>query len=195
MDDEPENEFPRPAPRPKMSMTPSWVMFGFILGALFVWLLPRENHKSGPAPGASAKAQPSSKVGVPSSSKKIDPTRLSDIEAIFDAYGEYAVWDNNRTEIAVWNAERKSFSDFFEVLRDDKALYFRSIPTLTRPVLTHGAKPDLPIIYTETEEMRQRWIETRRQLVPATVAPPSAPSAPTVQVDAPVEKTIPESGK
>lgn len=191
-EDLPDDPYAR-KPLGKLSSTPSWVMFGFVLGALFVWLLPsREGGKPLTQPQAAPSAvQPSPSSDVASAPQVAKPqakpaparrARLSDVEAIFAAYGEYAVWDGNRTEIAVWNAEKKSYADFYEVLRVDDVLYFRSIPQLTRPLLTHGTRSDLPLLYTESQEMRERWLETRRQLVPARPRPPEVTS-PKIDVD------------
>lgn len=172
-------------PRGKLSSTPSWVMLGFVLGALFVWLLPsresprrQDKPEAAQPPSAPAKAKSAPKPSAPPKQ-----ARLTDVEAVFFAYGDFAVWDANKTEIAVWNAERKSYADFYEVLRHEGDLYFRSIPQLTRPVLTHGTKTDLPLLYTETQEMRERWLETRRQLVPGVRAQPPVQEPPKVELE------------
>ena len=181
MDDETENDRdPNRQPIPERpSLIPSWVMLGFVIGALFVWLLPRQDSpNTGSAKDSPSKQASAGKLASTSvSQKKAPPRRLTDVEAVFAAYGSYAVWDQNRTEIALWNAEKEAYSEFYEVLRDGEILYFRSIPKLTRPLLAHGTKTDLPLLYTETEEMRQRWIEARNQLVPA--IPKSSDKAPS----------------
>jgi hypothetical protein len=147
-------------------------MLGFVLGALFVWFLPSRNEPMPASGGKAVKSAPGSPGAAlqpgmrPVPRIAASPRRFTDIEAVFAAYGQYAVWDSNRTEVALWNSETKSYSDFFEVLRDGEMLFFRSIPALTRPILTHGTRPEIPLLFTETEEMRQRWIETRSQLVP-----------------------------
>ncbi len=114
--------------------------------------------------------------------------RIPTIEAVFEQYGHYAVWKNDVTEVALWSADTKDFSDFYEVARMDNTYYFRSIPHLTRPVLTHGVPADCPLMFTETVEQRQQWLNdvrkenwrmlsegARNSFGPAqgTVAPPS----------------------
>ena len=63
---------------------------------------------------------------------------LTTIEAVFAAWGDYAVWQDDLTEIGFWNPETESFSEFYEVKRNNGAFYFRSIPKLTRRVIRHG---------------------------------------------------------
>ena len=43
-------------------------------------------------------------------------------------------------------------------MRFGDGIYFRSIPRLTRPVLTHGITADSPLEFTETEEQRREWL-------------------------------------
>ncbi len=62
------------------------------------------------------------------------------------------------TEVALWNPETKKYSDFFEVLRSGENLYFRSIPHLTHPILTHGVKENSLLQLTETEAHHQEWL-------------------------------------
>ena len=136
---------PSPAKPPQV---PSWAMLGFILGRLFVLALP--HHQPPPPPAVELKQAPVIKyVSVP---------RLSTIEAVFATWGKDAVWDNDLTEVALWSPETKEFSDCFEVLRLDGNFYFRSIPALTRPLLTHGVKAGSPLEFTETEAQRLEWL-------------------------------------
>ena len=140
----------------KLSKTPSWVMLGFILGALFVWMLPRE--EVAPAPPAVAR-----KPAPPPGPTRTVITSLTRIEAVFEAYGQPAVWDNELTEVALWNSETKSFSEFYEVKRTHDALYYRSIPKLTRLIVRHGKPlPNSPLQFTETEEQYREWREHGR---------------------------------
>jgi hypothetical protein len=150
-----ESDEPRP-PAPKhLSKTPSWISLGFILGVLFIWALPEPETGSGvpeePAP-----------VQVPQPEPTAIP-RLSEIEAVFAEWGQHAVWHHDLTEVALWDVETRRFSRFYEVLRLPDRYYFRTIDRLTRPVLTHGVKADGPLLYTETEEMRQEWLSERRE--------------------------------
>jgi hypothetical protein len=69
------------------------------------------------------------------------------------------VWSGDTTEVALWNPETKSFSECYEVLRTGDNYYFRTIPSLTRPVLTHGIQVESPLEFTETAKQHQQWLE------------------------------------
>ena len=125
-------------------------MLGFLLGALFVLALP---HR---APSPPVEVAPAAAPVPPPA-----PAPLTTIEAVFAAWGKYAVWDGDLTQVALWDSATQSFGDCFEVLRVGDALYFRSIPHLTHPVLTHGVGADSPLQYTETEAQRQQWLAAR----------------------------------
>ena len=143
MDDSPS------PPAGKPTQTPSWVMLGFALGVLFVVLLPRH---SPPAPAAAP---------APAPPEPLPPPPVTTIEAVFALWGKYAVWDNDTTEVAMWDPGRKAYADCFEVLRVADAFYFRSIPKLTHPVLEHGLPdtPNSPLEFTETAAQREDWIK------------------------------------
>jgi hypothetical protein len=145
--DEPEKE--RPISPSRLSKTPSWITLGFVLGALFVASLPREAAKFAPE-----------KSAAPATAVKLERPKLTEIEAVFADWERYVVWDNNVTEVAMWDTEKKSFSIFYEVLRVRDSYYFRSIPRLTRPILTRGVpEQQSPLQFTETEASRREWIE------------------------------------
>ena len=191
MDDEFSEESP-PEPKEKPSQVPSWIILGFILGALFVLALPRHS-----APPAEAKTEATIPVvAVPA---KAGPIRLTTIEAVFEDWGKYAVWSNGTTEVALWNSETKSFSECYEVAKVGDSNFFRSIPALTRPVLTHGVVIESPLQFTETERQRNEWLrqvdeDNFRALANAakTTMPLSTPpEAPLPQV-APSPKPAPE---
>jgi len=137
-----------PSPPAKPSQTPSWVTLGFVLGALFVLALPRKQEVA-PQPVAAPAAAPAKPSG---------PGRISTIEAVFEAWDRYAVWNDDTTEVALWSPGTKSFSEFYEVRRVGDAYYFRTIPGLTRPVLSHGVAEDSPLQFTETAKQRQQWL-------------------------------------
>jgi hypothetical protein len=134
-------------------------MVGFVLGALFVLALPHHEPEAPPPRAAPVQALPE----PPPQGKPLAPPRISTIEAVFDAYGQYAVWDHDTTEVALWNSEAKSFSDCFEVMRTPEGYFFRSIPHLTHPILTHGVKGDPPIRFTETAEQRADWLGEKNE--------------------------------
>jgi hypothetical protein len=112
--------------------------------------------------GAAGKGGSGGRAGGVSAAARAS-ARIPTIEAVFEQYGHYAVWKNDVTEVALWNADTKDFSDLYEVARMDNTYYFRSIPHLTRPVLTHGVPADCPLIFTETVEQRQQWLNDVRK--------------------------------
>lgn len=152
-DDEPIPEKKSyPTPVSKMSKVPSWISVGFVLGAVFVWGL----LKPKPVP-------PEVKI-VEVVRPQPQETHLTTIEAVFDRWGEHAVWHNDTTEIAYWNPGTEEFSEFYEVRRMNGALYFRSIPKLTRRIIKRGKPlpPECPLRFTETEEQYREWQEHGR---------------------------------
>jgi hypothetical protein len=128
-------------------------MLGFVLGVLFVLALPRRQAEAPPQPALVPVASEAPKAATP-----LTPPRLTTIEAVFAEWGKYAVWERDVTEVALYDSQTKDFSDDFEVLRFGDDYYFRSIPRLTRPVLTHGLPAGSPLRYTETEEQRKEWL-------------------------------------
>lgn len=177
--DEEATSYPAPQRRPivrKLAKEPSWILLGFLLGAAFVWLLPDSDDSKGgaatPAPGADAGAGAGAETGAPSASEAVRAgngsaggqragdrralpvRRLSTIEAVFEAWGQYAVWEHDLTQIALWSAEHGGYAECYEVMRSGDALYFRSIPKLSRPVINYGTQITSPLLYTETETTR-----------------------------------------
>jgi len=136
-------------PRSRLSKTPSWITLGFLLGALFVWTLPREEETT-----AMSFSPPS-----PPQVVQLERPKLTEVEAVFAEWEGYAVWKNDLTQIALWDTEKRSFSLYYEVVRRSGDFYFRSIPQLTRPLLTRGVPEDAPLQFAETEESRRAWIE------------------------------------
>ncbi len=133
-------------PAARLSKTPSWVSLGFVIGALFVWALPRDTKPAGEPPAAQAPVV------------RLERPKATDIEAVFAEWGRYAVWEHDLTEVALWDVDRKSYAIFYEILRSGDACYFRSIPRFTRPILTHGVPHGSPLQFTETEEQRREWL-------------------------------------
>ena len=116
---------PKPPSLSQLSKTPSWISIGFLLGALFVWLLPS------PEPIV---------IEVPVKSEVVPPlvaTRtqpdFSELEAVFALWNKPAVWANDLTEVALWDIEAKQYSRFYEVRRSGEQFYYRSIFRLTPP--------------------------------------------------------------
>jgi hypothetical protein len=180
---EDDSEYSRPPAKPKLSMTPSWVMLGFVLGALFVVALQPGEKTVAPSPPAPAAppAPPTAPLPAP---------RLTTIEAVFADWGAFAVWDNDLTEVALWNTDQRGFTDFHEVRRVEGTFYFRTIPRLTRRIVNRG-KPQpesCPLQFTETEEHYREWLEHGRterrpqtRSVPPRPVSAALPAAPTIE--------------
>ncbi len=153
--DEPEDFGQPPPPRPELppkpSMAPSWVLLGFGIGVLFIWMLPNSETPAAvnlePSPAPVARSAP----------------QIAVIEAVFAEWGSAASWENDVTEIALWSSETGSYSQCFQVIRTGGMYFFRSIPRLTRPVLTRGVRDNSPLQFTESEAQRAEWIGAKNQ--------------------------------
>jgi hypothetical protein len=165
-----DEESPPPA---KPTQVPSWLMLGFALGALCILALPKR---------AAVSAEPRPTEAPPA--KPAVPRPVSTIEAVFAAWGKYAVWSDDTTEVALWNADTNAYSDCYEVLRVGENDYFRTITRLTRPILNHGVPEGAPLVYTYTVRQREEWLRdvstenlralsdgVRQSLAPPTVEP------------------------
>lgn len=172
MDDMPADERVYPPSVSKLSKTPSWIMLGFVLGALTVVTFPRKE----PEPPAPARIAP-----APRALSATPPTveRAVFFEGVFAEWSKYAVWENDVTEVAFWSAETKAFSDRFEVYRTGDRNYFRSIARFTRPLLTHGVPENSPLQFTETQAARDEWLrESKAEQVRQFLDAPVGPAAP-----------------
>lgn len=160
------------APREKLSKTPSWIMVGFIVGALFAYGVQREvdrrnqSQPPAPPPPAPVKAVPQKSVAAIK-----DRASLSAIENLFLQYESHAVWRNDITEFALWSAEINKFVECFEVMRSGEYYYFRTIPHLTRPVIRHNVDPDLPLRFTEPEDVQLNRLQQQPAWLPPTTEP------------------------
>ncbi len=155
----------------KLSKTPSWVMLGFILGALFVIALPPLRKKPAPAPETV-------RVEFTRPAAPREPRPLSEIEGVFAVWGKHATWFNDTTEVALWNTKDRAFTDFYEVRRFGDDYYFRSLTSLTRRIVKHGKPlPESPLQFTETEEQYRDWLEHGR--IERPTEPPPRSGAPT----------------
>lgn len=163
-DEEPQKTYPlSPA---KMSKTPSWVMLGFLLGAAFVWGFKRDTAK----PPAVA---PVTLTEWPKA-VKVTPSPLTTIEALFAEWGDNAVWEDERTEVAMWRSETGAYSEFYEVRKIGGELFFRSIPKLTRRIVRSGTPlpASAPLQFTESERHYREWLQQGREKnLPEPLAP------------------------
>jgi hypothetical protein len=184
MDDENDNPSPRTYPMSpaKMSKTPSWIMLGFVLGALAAAAFLRQPQKPAVVPAA-----PPVAITPPEPEKPRFPQPLSKIETVFEMFGKEAVWDRHETtEVGLFDSETNRFADFYEIRRMEGKLYFRTIPELTRRVFVpEKADPANPLQFTETEEQFNERMERWRRANPLgeafvkrTQPPPPTPKLP-----------------
>ena len=144
-------------------------MVGFVLGCLFAYVVDKELAKrrareTPPAPPPAAVA-PSPE---PAAAKPVTRLSLSEVDAIFRALSDNAVWENNISEIVMWNPAAKKFSEPLEVLRSGDDYYYRPLTRLTRPLITNRAEAGEIILFTETESLRARRLES----IPPIFRPP-----------------------
>jgi hypothetical protein len=127
------------------------VLLGFGIGVLFIWMLPPSEPPAaaGLEPAAAPVARSAPQIAV--------------IEAVFAEWGSAASWENDVTEVALWSSETGSYSQCFQVIRTGGMYFFRSIPRLTRPVLTRGVRDNSPLQFTESEAQRAEWIGAKNQ--------------------------------
>lgn len=194
MDDENDNPSPRTYPMSpaKMSKTPSWIMLGFVMGALAAAAFLRQPQKPAEVP------PPPAAVTPPEPEKPRFPQPLSKIEVVFELYGKEALWDRNETtEVGLFDFEANRIADFYEIRRMEGKLFFRTIPELTRRVLvTEKTDPNNPLQFTETEEQYTERMERQRRLNPMAEAfvkqkptppPKTSRPAPTLPVNSSVQ--------
>ncbi len=167
-----------PIPRASLSRTPSWIMVGFIIGAMFAYGVQREvARRTAAKPVSSPQAAPHAsappRTEPPRSYTVLkDHASLTAIENVFTQYESQAVWHNDLTEVALWNAETGKYSEFFEVMRSGDEYYVRSIPHLTRAVIRQSAGPDLPLMFTEPVDWQlKRLKETSSAWWPPSTVP------------------------
>ena len=155
--EDPPSNYPLTSATAKMSKTPSWVMLGFCVGAIFVYAMMRQDQATAP-PTVSVHV-----VGPPRPVEPREAMPLSTIEAVFEVWKEHVVWFDQTAEVALWNSKELAYSEFYEVRRIGDIHYFRSIPKLTRRIVRHGKElPDSPLQFTETEEQYREWREHGR---------------------------------
>ena len=170
MDDFEESGSPQ---RLKPSLIPSWVMLGFILGALCVWALPHPKESGPPPAPVEIRAAP------------VAPApRHSDIEALFSEWGRYAVWADDKTYICTWDPTTQTFANCFEVLRRGDVLYFRTIERPRNLRVIEGVPDKSPLEFLNPVPDRTlRW----ERPSPPEQPPPEKPAA-VVQPQTPPEK-------
>ena len=165
-----------PVDKKNLSQAPSWVMVGFLAGALMMWSLgdrepdPPERQPAPPPPRTAQEIMSEQ----PQVTARDNGASLKVVEALFSALQEWALWTEDRTEIGVWNSHTLSFSDRFEVVRLNDSWYFRPIAQFTRLPMEGYGPPNSPILFTETAEQRNR----RQQQARGALAPDPNPRPP-----------------
>jgi hypothetical protein len=163
-------EYDTPSPsRAELSKTPSWVMLGFVLGVLAVLGFQRERSEPVAAKAETSVMEPppvkGAVDGVEEPARSVtsleDRPSLAVIEAVFAEWGGYALWENEVTEVALWNSLTNDFTDYFEVLRTEAGYYYRSVPRLTRPWTDARPPRESPLRFTEPHEQRRARLEGR----------------------------------
>jgi hypothetical protein len=168
-----EDDLP-PVPREKLSKTPSWIMVGFVFGCVFAYVANREMEKRRPKPTVEPPVvtRPVEQApAVPLSAMRLSQ---NEVDAIFRQFAAGAVWENDITEVAVWNPVMKKFSDLVEVMRSGEYFYYRPIQRLTRPLISIEPEPGVLLLFTETEAAR----ETRLKPIPPIFRPAPPKLAP-----------------
>ena len=141
----------RRTPRTELSQAPSWILLGFVIGAGFVFLLRRqyiveEALLAPPVVEAAANAA-SENLTSPTAARAGEPTAVA-FDAVWRAWGHHAVWVDDATQVALWNAKSGDYSDAFEVVRKGDEFYFRPLPALTRPMVDRGLGVGAPLQFT-----------------------------------------------
>ena len=129
---------------------------GFLLGIGFGWLFfrPSPHTATEPAAVVATEAKPATK---PVASARPAAGSLVEVERFFLHWGGYAVWENDVTEIALWNEASQRYDRFYEIVRTGGQFYFRTLSRLRRPLRDHGARCHSPIWFTETQAMRDEF--------------------------------------
>lgn len=147
-------------PKENLSRTPSWIMVGFVLGVLAVLGFQHETGRQRSAAAAAAAAAPATPPEpvpevAPNPATLPDRPSLDAIEAVFSEWGRYARWEDDRTEVALWNSRTSGFTDYFEVLRSERGFFFRPLTRLSRPFTEGNPPPESPLRFTEPAAERE----------------------------------------
>lgn len=158
------------------SLTPLWLTLGFAGGLAFGWAALRDASASRAA--AAPVIEKSTPVEPDRAANPVNAGTLRAVEQMFERWGGYAVWENDVTEIAAWDARRKRHADFYAVLRHDGRFYFRSLTVLSRPLIDHGVSTTMPIAFTEPQWMRDEFYRENPNYDPAFVPRVELPPRP-----------------
>lgn len=148
-----ENDEPT-VDRKKPSQVPSWLMLGFLVGVVTMWALRSEPKAPEAPPPAPPPTIHEIASAAPSLTAPEDSASLAIAEALFEEYRNWAFWNEDKTQIAIWNSTTLGFTDRFEIIRTLEGDYFRSIPSFTRVPIEGYGPENSPILFTETAEQK-----------------------------------------
>ena len=152
-------------PDPRRSLAHLWLTLGFSAGLAFGWAA----FRNATPPAAAAPVAPKAPIAAPERTEgPVNAGTLRSVEQMFERWGGYAVWEDDVTEIAAWDAHRKRHTDFYEVRRHDGKFYFRSLTALARPIVDHGINATIPLAFTEPQWMRDQFYREHPDYDPAT---------------------------
>lgn len=151
---------------PRRSLAPFWLTLGFTAGLAFGWAAFHDETPRAVAAPVAPKTAPAApdRVEIP-----VNADTLRAVEQTFERWGGYAIWENEVTEFAVWDAQHQRHTDFYEVRRHDGKFFFRSLAALTRPLIDHGVMATMPIAFTEPQWMRDQFYQENPDYNPSAV--------------------------
>lgn len=177
-------------PREKASKIPSWIMLGFVLGALTLYTFndyllrqpdsPSKTESATITTAAAPEASPASTTAPVSRAEPDTATQssplLSDkkdmslyaMDIIFRKWEVNAQWEYNTTQVVFWNPADGKYSVPVEVTRyfasgDEYVYSYRLLEQRTRPLTRESARSEAPVLFTESEEGTARRKEKDRE--------------------------------
>lgn len=159
-----------PVEQKSPSQVPSWLMVGFLVGVVTMWVFRSEPTPPLEPVDSSAEAVAAEAAAGFESEEPVEEMgrmSLETVSALFEAYRDWVWWTDDKTQIAVWNSDTMGFTDHYEVIRTLEADYFRPIEQFTRLPLPGYGPDNSPILFTETAEQRaKRQIRANPELAP-----------------------------
>ena len=161
--------------RKSLSQVPSWIMLGFVVGVITMWLF-RSSPEPQTEPAAAVITESAADVEAEEEPSAAEPgdgaLNMTIVAALWEEYRAYAFWNEDKTQIAIWNSQQLGFTDRYEVLRTETVDYFRPIESFTRLTLPGYGPENSPVLYTETAEQRA---ERNQKLDPLPFKKPERP--------------------
>ena len=133
----------------KISIAPLWLILGLAAGLLAGWIIF----------GSRETAKIAVVDQMPAEGEEQGPVTLAAAERLFQKWGGYAVWENDITQLAVWNVRKHEHADFYEVYRVRGRFFFRSLQQLNWVLIDHGHKVVEPIWFAEPVAARAQFYQ------------------------------------